>query len=96
MLGFSLAGALTTVISGNRHKQAQMESGQLERKRQDLLSGVVNGIENVKGLALEPSLRAHWRETEAAYLLANEKTQQRAASQVNIQNTHLAPVYPLQ
>ena len=59
----------------------------LLRKRQDLLSGVVNGIENVKGLALEPSLRAHWRETEAAYLLANEKTQQRAASQVNIQNT---------
>ena len=87
VLGFSLAGALTTVISGNRHKQALMESGQLERKRQDLLSGVVNGIENVKGLALEPSLRAHWRETEAAYLLANEKTQQRAASQVNIQNT---------
>ena len=87
VLGFSLAGALTTVISGNRHKQALIESGQLERKRQDLLSGVVNGIENVKGLALEPSLRAHWRETEAAYLLANEKTQQRAASQVNIQNT---------
>ena len=87
VLGFSLAGALTTIISGNRHKQALIESGQLERKRQDLLSGVVNGIENVKGLALEPSLRAHWRETEAAYLLANEKTQQRAASQVNIQNT---------
>ena len=87
VLGFSLAGALTTVISGNRHKQALIETGQLERKRQDLLSGVVNGIENVKGLALEPSLRAHWRETEAAYLLANEKTQQRAASQVNIQNT---------
>ena len=87
VLGFSLAGALTTVISGNRHKQALIESGKLERKRQDLLSGVVNGIENVKGLALEPSLRAHWRETEAAYLLANEKTQQRAASQVNIQNT---------
>ena len=87
VLGFSLAGALTTVISGDRHKQALIESGQLERKRQDLLSGVVNGIENVKGLALEPSLRAHWRETEAAYLLANEKTQQRAASQVNIQNT---------
>ena len=87
VLGFSLAGALTTVISGNRHKQALIESGKLERKRQDLLSGVINGIENVKGLALEPSLRAHWRETEAAYLLANEKTQQRAASQVNIQNT---------
>ncbi len=87
VLGFSLVGALTTVISGNRHKKSLMESGKLERKRQNLLSGVVNGIENVKGLALEPALRNHWRETEAAYLLANEKTQQRAASQVNIQNT---------
>ena len=87
VLGFSLAGALTTVISGNRYKKSLINSGQLERKRQDLLSGVVNGIENVKGLALEPSLRDQWRETEAAYLVANEKTEQRAASQVNIQNT---------
>ena len=87
VLGFGLAGALLTVVVGSQHRKALAKSSQIERKKQDLLSGVVNGIENVKGLALEPSMRDLWRETEAEYLLTNEKTQQRASMQANIQNT---------
>ena len=87
VLGFSVVGAMLTIVAGNRHKKALGVSSRLDRQRQDLLSVVVNGIENVKGLALERSLRDAWRDAEAEYLLANEKTQQLGAVQAGIQGT---------
>ena len=87
VLGFALGGAALTILSSNRHRRALGLSSRHDRKRQDLLAVVVNGIENVKGLALEPSLREVWRDAEAEYLLSNEKTQQLLAVQSNIQST---------
>ena len=87
VLGFALGGAALTIFASNRHRRALGLSSRHDRKRQDLLSVVVNGIENVKGLALEPSLREVWRDAEAEYLLSNEKTQQLLAVQSNIQST---------
>ncbi len=87
VLGFALGGAALTIFASNRHRRALGLSSRHDRKRQDLLAVVVNGIENVKGLALEPSLREVWRDAEAEYLLSNEKTQQLLAVQSNIQST---------
>ena len=87
VLGFALGGAALTIFASSRHRRALGLSSRHDRKRQDLLSVVVNGIENVKGLALEPSLREVWRDAEAEYLLSNEKTQQLLAIQSNIQST---------
>ena len=87
VLGFALGGAALTMFASNRHRRALGLSSRHDRKRQDLLAVVVNGIENVKGLALEPSLREVWRDAEAEYLLSNEKTQQLLAVQSNIQST---------
>ena len=87
VLGFALGGAALTIFASNRHRRALGLSSRHDRKRQDLLAVVVNGIENVKGLALEPSLREVWRDAEAEYLLSNEKTQQLLAVQTNIQST---------
>ena len=39
-----------------------------EAQRQEFISVCVNGIENVKGLALEPALRDQWRDLEASYI----------------------------
>ena len=87
VLGFGVVGAILMIFTGNRQRKAFGVSSRLDRRRQELLSVVVNGIENVKGLALEPSLREVWRDAEAEYLLANEKTQQLAAIQSNVQTT---------
>ena len=87
VLGFALGGAALTIFASNRHRRALGLSSRHDRKRQDLLAVVLNGIENVKGLALEPSLREVWRDAEAEYLLSNEKTQQLLAVQSNIQST---------
>ncbi len=87
VLGFGVTGALLTIFAGNRHRKALGVSSGLDNRRQELLTVVVDGIENVKGLALEPSLREAWREAEAEFLLANEKTQQLSAIQTNVQGT---------
>ena len=53
--------------------------GKAESKRQEFISVSVNGIENVKGLALEPGLKDQWRELEANYILANEEMQKKSS-----------------
>ncbi len=87
VLCFAVVGSVLGIFASNRHKRALGHSSQSDRRRQELLSVVVTGIENVKGLALEPSLREVWRDAEAEYLLTNEKTQQLLAVQSNIQST---------
>ena len=54
--------------------------------RQEFISVSVNGIENVKGLALEPGLKDQWREIEANYIIAADEMQKTAVLQ-NITST---------
>ena len=55
--------------------------------RQEFISVSVNGIENVKGLALEPGLRDQWREIEANYIIAADEMQKKTAVLQNITST---------
>ena len=45
--------------------------------RQEFISVSVNGIENVKGLALEPGLKDQWRDIEANYIIAADEMQKK-------------------
>mgnify|MGYP003318793263 CR=1 FL=1 len=58
-----------------------------ESKRQEFISVAVNGIENVKGLALEPGLKDQWRDIEANYIVASDEMQKRSAVLNNITST---------
>ena len=55
--------------------------------RQEFISVSVNGIENVKGLALEPGLKDQWREIEANYIIAADEMQKKSAVLQNITST---------
>ena len=55
--------------------------------RQEFISVSVNGIENVKGLALEPGLKDQWREIEANYIIAADEMQKKTAVLQNITST---------
>ena len=69
-------------------KQRDSLSGlsKAECQRQEFISVAVNGIENVKGLALEPNLKDQWRDLEANYIIANEEMQKKSAV-LNISST---------
>ena len=54
--------------------------------RQEFISVSVNGIENVKGLALEPGLKEQWRDIEANYIIAADEMQKKPPLQ-NITST---------
>ena len=55
--------------------------------RQEFISVSVNGIENVKGLALEPGLKDQWREIEANYIIAADEMQKKSSVLQNITST---------
>ena len=58
-----------------QQREAMASAGKADKVRQDFLSIAVNGIENVKGLALEPGLKEAWRDIEANYIINAEKMQ---------------------
>ena len=70
VLTFSLLGAIASMIYSKKQRDAMRYLGQRIHMRQEFISVSVNGIENVKGLALEPGLKDQWREIEANYILA--------------------------
>ena len=51
--------------------------GKAAKIRDQFVSTTVNGIENVKGLALEPGLKDAWRDIEANYIIEAEKVQKK-------------------
>ena len=58
-----------------------------DAQRQEFISVCVNGIENVKGLALEPGLKDQWRDIEANYIVASDEMQKRSSVLNNITST---------
>ena len=61
--------------------------GKADAVRQEFVSIAVNGIENVKGLALEPGLKDAWRDIEANYIIATEEMQKQTGILQNITST---------
>ena len=70
-----------------KSKDASIAMSKSETRRQEFVSVAVNGIENVKGLALEPSIKDAWREIEANYIVAAEKLQHKNAVLQNVTST---------
>ena len=75
VLTFSLLGALASMYYSKKQRDAMGGVGKAEAQRQEFISVCVNGIENVKGLALEPALRDQWRDLEASYIIASDEMQ---------------------
>ena len=84
---FSISGALASMYFTKKSKDASIAMSKSEARRQEFVSVAVNGIENVKGLALEPSIRDAWREIEANYIVAAEKLQHKNAVLQNVTST---------
>ena len=75
VLVFSLMGALASMYYSKKQRDAMSSVGKADSQRQEFISVCVNGIENVKGLALEPGLKDQWRDIEANYILAADEMQ---------------------
>ena len=72
----------------SKNKEIQWELlAKADSIRQEFISVSVNGIENVKGLALEPGLN-QWREIEANYIIAADEMQKKSAVLQNITSTN--------
>ena len=87
VFSFSILGALASLIYSKRQRDSMGKLSKAEAKRQEFISVSVNGIENVKGLALEPSLKEQWRELEASFIIASEDMQKKSATLNNISST---------
>tara|TARA_E500000178_G_scaffold16468_1_gene15780 strand:- start:1467 stop:3626 length:2160 start_codon:yes stop_codon:yes gene_type:complete len=87
VFSFSILGALASIIYSKRQRDSIGKLSKAEAKRQEFISISVNGIENVKGLALEPSLKEQWRELEANFIIASEDMQKKSATLNNISST---------
>ncbi|MAI75749.1 MAG: hypothetical protein CMM90_01000 [Rickettsiales bacterium] len=87
VFSFSILGALASIIYSKRQRDSMGKLSKAEAKRQEFISISVNGIENVKGLALEPSLKEQWRELEANFIIASEDMQKKSAMLNNISST---------
>ena len=87
VLVFSLLGALASMYYSKKQRDAMGGVGKAESQRQEFISVCVNGIENVKGLALEPGLRDEWRDLEANYIIASDEMQKKSAVLNNITST---------
>ena len=79
VLFFSLFGALCSMYLGKKQREASQVMNKADKIRQDFVNVTVNGIENVKGLALEPGLKDAWRDIEASYIVASENFQKKNA-----------------
>ena len=87
VFSFSILGALASMYYSKKQRDSLVGLSKAESKRQEFISVAVNGIENVKGLALEPNLKDQWRELEASYIIANEEMQKKSAVLNNITST---------
>ena len=70
-----------------KQRESLIDQSKADSKRQEFVSVAVNGIENVKGLALEPNLKDKWRDLEANYIISNEDLQKKTAVLNNIKST---------
>ncbi len=87
VFSFSILGALASMFYSKKQRDSIGALSKAESKRQEFISVSVNGIENVKGLALEPSLKDKWREIEANFIIASEDMQKKSAVLNNISST---------
>ncbi len=87
VFSFSILGALASMFYSKKQRDSLAGLSKAESKRQEFISVAVNGIENVKGLALEPNLKDQWRDLEANYIIANEEMQKKSAVLNNISST---------
>ncbi len=87
VLTFSLMGAIASMVYSKKQRESMGGVAKADAARQEFISVSVNGIENVKGLALEPGLKDAWRELEANYIIASEEMQKRTAVLQNITST---------
>ena len=84
---FSLAGALSSMYFSKKQRDAAIKMSKTDTARQEFVSVAVDGIENVKGLALELSIKDAWREVEANYIIANEELQKKSGVLQNVNST---------
>ena len=84
---FSILGALASIYYSRKQREAMSGVGKADAVRQEFVSIAVNGIENVKGLALEPGLKDAWRDIEANYIIATEEMQKQTGILQNITST---------
>ena len=87
VFSFSILGAIASIIYSKRQRDSMGKVSKAEAKRQEFISVSVNGIENVKGLALEPTLKEKWRELEANFIIASEEIKKKSATLNNISST---------
>ena len=87
VLLFSLAGALASMYFSKKQRDAIGPMGKAAKIRDQFVSTTVNGIENVKGLALEPGLKDAWRDIEANYIIEAEKVQKKTGVLHNVTST---------
>ncbi len=84
---FSIIGALSSMFFSKKHRDAAIITTKSDIKRQNFVAVAVDGIENVKGLALEPSIKEAWREIEANFIIASENSQKKLATLQNVTST---------
>ena len=84
---FSIIGALSSMFFSKKHRDAAIVTTKNDIKRQNFVAVAVDGIENVKGLALEPSIKEAWREIEANFIIASENSQKKLATLQNVTST---------
>ena len=87
VLTFSLLGALASMFYSKKQRDSMGALAKADSIRQEFISVSVNGIENVKGLALEPGLKDQWREIEANYIIAADEMQKKSSVLQNITST---------
>jgi ATP-binding cassette subfamily B protein len=87
VLFFSLLGAIASMYYSKKQRDAMGAVNKAEAVRQEFISVSVNGIENVKGLALEPGLKEQWRDIEANYIVAADEMQKKTSVLQNITST---------
>ncbi len=87
VLFFSLLGAIASMFYSKKQRDAMGGLAKADAQRQEFISVCVNGIENVKGLALEPGLKDEWRNIEANYISASDEMQRRSSILNNITST---------
>jgi len=87
VLVFSLMGAIASMYFSTKQRDAIGRLSKADAQRQEFISVCVNGIENVKGLALEPGLKDQWRDIEANYIMASDEMQKKTSVLNNITST---------
>jgi len=87
VFSFSIAGALASMYYSKKQRDAMIGVSKADSIRKEFVSIAVNGIENVKGLALEPGLKEAWRDIEANYIIAAEEMQKKSGVLNNVSST---------